>query len=247
MNEWRALGVCGATAGSPPHHSPPFTERPQRHQCTQAGGSSGVWLLPTQGWKLLDEVLGPRAAQARRAKRHAPRNPGTRRGVSTLPPPATAARASRQSQLQSRGAPRRPSGQQGSLSPTGLRCLVPGSTGLLGPSVTPAFLGDTRQAHRNLHRSGRGEMAPAAAPGGRGQCAYAGAESELGRRLPEEGRGRRYRAARSVPSPGRSGTPSPRLPRLMLPVVRPLLLNILGSWRPVYRFDAAKCFAAFVW
>lgn len=46
--------------------------------------------------------------------------------------------------------------------------------------MTPAFLGDARQAHRNLHRSGRGEMAPAAAPGGRGQRAYAGAESELG-------------------------------------------------------------------
>lgn len=48
-------------------------------------------------------------------------------------------------------------------------------------------------------------MAPTAASVGRGQCAYAGAESEFGvDGAPREGRGRGYLAARSVRSPGRS-------------------------------------------
>lgn len=251
MDGWRALGACGASAGSPPGDSPPFTEQPQRHHCTQAGGGRGVWLLPRQGWKLLGEVLGPRAAQARCAKRHAPRNPGTRRGGSTLPPPPTAAaaRASRQSRLQSRGAPRRPNGQQGSLSPTGLRCLVPGSTALLGPSVTSAFLGDARQAHLNLHRSGRGEMAPAAAaaPGGGVSARTQAQKASLGPRAPG----------------GRAGPPLPRGAehpvaweiRDASPLAPPpdascsTLAAFEHFWGVgvLYRFDTAKCFAAFVW
>lgn len=86
-------------------------------------------------------------------------------------------------------------------------------------------------------------MAPTAAAVGRGQCAYAGAESEFGDEgAPREGRGRSYLAARSVPSPGRSSAaPQRAISGSALAAFEYFLeLGVL------YYFDTEKCFAAFL-
>lgn len=234
MNEWRALGVCGATSGSPPDDSPPFTEGPQRHHCTQAGGGSGVWLLPGQGWKLLGEVLWPRAAQALPAKPHAP--PKSPHPARRLHPSPTRHRRPRFT-TKPAAEPRGPTPSQ----PAARKSF---------PYLPPLPGAREHSPLRTVRDSGLPRGRPASAPqlaskrprrnGSGGGARGAGSarvrrrrERAWGGRRPEEGRGRGCRAARSVPSPGRSGTPSPRLLRLMLPALRWLLLNSFGSWGPL--------------
>lgn len=86
MNGRRARGVCGVTAGSPPGHAPPFTQRQQRLRRAQAGGGSGVWLLRSRelsiawgrGGTGLHRGLGQRRRGAASSTQPAIREPGGR-------------------------------------------------------------------------------------------------------------------------------------------------------------------------
>lgn len=145
--------------------------------------------------------LGAVAPQAWRAR--TPRS-GTPHGCSpfTHPPPPPA--LPNKAPLQSRAAPRRANGQEGSVSPTSLRCLVPESTTLLGRSVAPAFLTHTGRVHRHL-QGGGGKMASTAAPGGGARARTQAQKESLGRREP---RGRGGAAAKSRRgASGRLGDP----------------------------------------
>lgn len=164
-----ALGVGGASTGSPSDDSPPFTlwRRRQRHCREQGGGGSGVWLLRSRDRDQLRGEPGatsrPRTAQARRGQQQATRNPGTRRGGSPPPPRPRRPRLA----TKPGGTAAGPNGWQGRLSLTGVRFLVPESTALLGRSVASALATDTQrtQTHtQGVRRSSGGEMAPIAAP-----------------------------------------------------------------------------------
>ncbi|VCW79261.1 unnamed protein product, partial [Gulo gulo] len=118
------------------------------------------------------------------------------------------------------------------------------NTALLGPPVAAAFVRNTRQTHHSS-RGGGGEMAPTAAPGGRGRCAYACARSEFraeGAR--REGRGRSYLAPAAHAVAWEICSAGPAAPEGgFFPC--PLLFNVFERWGP-QAFDAAKDFIASV-
>lgn len=140
----------------------------------------------------------------RRRGEHAPLDPGPRTAARPFPHPPPPPALPNKAPLQSRAAPRRANGQEGSVSPTSLRCLVPGSTTLLGRSVAPAFLTHTGRVHRHL-QGGGGKMASTAAPGGGARARTQAQKESLGRREP---RGRGGAAAKSRRgASGRLGDP----------------------------------------
>lgn len=217
--------ACVASGGLTTRRSPPFAgwdSAPARPEEEVGFVSAAGATRPRIGGLNAGGHDAPWRAQAQCGEQHAPRNPGTRRGGSPLPPPATAARASQQRPAAERRGPTLPQ----RVATTSF------------PYRPPSPAAEEHRPLRTDRGSGLSRRHPANAPQlaprrrRNGSCGDDGGAGSV------RVRRRRKRAWRRGRPAGGAEPEHPvaweiRAPRGSLPELRRPLLNVLGSWGPV--------------